>query len=252
MKFTTLFIFLNLFCFYGFNQINELDKNGEKHGKWTKNYPNSTTPMYVGTFKHGKPIGTFTYYHPNNKVKAIIKHAENSSRSEAYMYHENKNLMAYGIYMNQKKDSVWTYYSPEGDLSYKETYKNDVLNGKKVIYYIPEIRGQNTTQVMSEKNYENGVLQGATVEYFIDGIKKLEGQYKNGRFDGEVKRYHPNGKIESVQHYSNKVKHGWWITYNESGKEEARTYYRYGEVVEGEALKKLMEKYKEKGINPNK
>jgi antitoxin component YwqK of YwqJK toxin-antitoxin module len=231
-------------------EVNQKDAQGRKQGKWVKYHEGMNTPAYVGEFKNDKPVGTFTYYYPSTKVKAIIKH-EPSGRSEAFFYYENKNLLGHGIYRDQKKDSVWTHYSPEGNLSYKETYKNDLLHGVKTIYYIPERIEDRRVEIMREETYTEGVLHGPVREYFQGGGKKMEANYVDGRPNGAVRRYHPNGKVENLERYKNRLRHGWWINYDPNGKEIARTYYLDGRPIEGQELEKHLELLKKHGIGPN-
>jgi antitoxin component YwqK of YwqJK toxin-antitoxin module len=223
-----------------FAQVNQVDSKGRKQGEWIKYYESSNVPKYKGQFKNDKPVGKFVYYYPSSKIKSVVIHEENSPRSEAYFYHENKELLAFGIYNNQKKDSVWTHYGPSGRISFKE-----------ITYYVPELVHDKTVEVMREANYENGRLNGPVVEYFPGGVKKLEGKYKEGRFDGVAKRYHPNGRLMILERWKNRRKHGWWISYDGTGKETGRTYYYQGGKIEGKELKKMMEKFKEEGVNPN-
>jgi len=232
-------------------QVNQVDSQGRKQGEWVKYHERSKVPKYTGQFKNDQPVGKFIYYYPSSKLKSIVIHEEDSPRAEAYFYHENKNLLSFGIYMNQKKDSVWTHYGPSGRISFKETYKNDVLHGKRITYYVPELVHDKTVEVMREANYENGRLNGPVVEYFPGGVKKLEGEYKEGKFDGIAKRYHPNGKLMILERWKNRRKHGWWVSYDSSGKETGRTYYFEGDKVEGKDLERMMKKFKEEGINPN-
>lgn len=244
-------LMISFLPFAFFAQVNQVDSKGRKQGEWVKYYESSNVPKYKGEFKNDKPIGKFVYYYPSSKIKSIVIHDEDSPRSEAYFYHENKELLAFGIYMNLKKDSVWTHYGPSGRISFKETYKNDVLHGKRITYYVPELLQDRRVEVMREANYENGRLNGPVVEYFPGGTKKLEGTYKDGRFDGIAKRYHPNGKLMILERWKNRRKHGWWVSYDASGKETGRTYYYQGEKIEGEKLKNMMEKFEAEGINPN-
>jgi len=134
-----LFTFFFLFSvgFSSFGQINQVDEQGRKQGEWVRTYDDSETIRYKGQFKDGKPVGKFVYYYPNNKIRSIITHDDNSNRSEAYFYHLNEKLIAHGIYHNQKKDSVWTHFLPTGHYSYTETYKNGKLNGERITFYGP-------------------------------------------------------------------------------------------------------------------
>ena len=247
------FIFMTLFALSNLatSQVNETDEKGRKHGEWVKMYERSTVPRYKGQFEHGEPVGKFVYYYPSSKIQTIIIHNDNSDRSEAYFYHENQELLAFGIYRGQEKDSVWTHYRPTGHLSFKETYKDGKLHGLKTTYYGPEAAEGEKIIVLSKTMFKNGRAHGEVVEYFPDGRKKMEGVYVEGAFDGQVKRYHPNGRMMILERWKDRQKHGWWITYDLSGKERARSYFLHGKKLKGEKLKAYMQKLKAEGINPN-
>lgn len=234
-----------------FAQTNQTDAQGRKHGEWIVFHEGSSVPRYKGQFNHGKPIGKFVHYYPSTIVKSIILNEENSDRSAAYFYHENKTLLAFGIYLSQNKDSVWTHYRPTGDLSYKETYKHGELNGLRTTYYGPEAGEGDRAIVLRECMYKNDRAHGEVREYFPDGIVKLSGKYNQGVFDGEVKKYHPNGKVMILERWKNRQKHGWWITYDLNGKEAGRAYFLHGKRLEGAKLENYMNDLKENGINPN-
>jgi antitoxin component YwqK of YwqJK toxin-antitoxin module len=246
-----------LFLILGFSfglsaQVNQVDAKGRKQGEWVKYYESSKVPQYIGQFKDDKPVGKFTYYYPNNKIKAIVIHDEKSGRSESFMYHENKQLMAHGIYRNMKKDSIWSHYGPSGRISFQETYKDDVLHGKKTIYYVPEDPLDKRAIVAQEMNFVNGRLHGENKEYFPDGKLKKEATYVEGVYDGVVKHYHPsNGRLHLEERWKNRMKHGWWMTYDANGKELGRTYYFKNSVYEGEKLKRHLENCKKRGVHPN-
>lgn len=248
----TVIVCFTAMTFAAYGQINQTDAQGRKHGEWIKKYENSTVAKYKGQFEHGEPVGKFVYFYPSNKVKTIVIHDEDSDRAEAYFYHENKELLAFGIYRGQKKDSVWTHYRPTGHLSFKETYENGELNGLKTTYYGPETTPGEGVLVLSKTMYKDGRAHGEMIKYFPDGKVQVRGRYKEGAFDGQLKRYHPNGAVMILERWKDREKHGWWITYDQSGQEEGRAYFRHGERLEGEELKKYMQKLKEKGINPNK
>ena len=248
MRFLYILFFFIPFTLFGQNQT---DSKGRNQGEWVKYYENSNVPMYKGQFIDNKPTGKFVYYYPSSKIKAIVNHDIKTGRSESYMYHENKNMMAFGIYKNQKKDSVWTHYGPSERLSFKETYKNDVLRGKKTIYYVPEDPYDKRVEVAQEMNFENGRLNGEAKDYFPGGAIKKECIYKEGVYDGSVKHYHPTGGVSLVERWKDRQKHGWWMTYNTQGKEIGRTYYYNGKILEGDFLKRHLARMKKEGINPN-
>lgn len=250
MKYWIVLFFLGLHTF-NWAQLNQTDSKGRKQGEWAKTYPNSRVYQYKGQFKDDKPIGTFTYFYPNTKVKAVIKHDANSNRSVAYMYHDNGEIMSYGIYRDMKKDSVWLNFGPSGRLSNTETYRADSLHGPKTVYFVPEDPNDKTQRVASVYNYVNGKVDGSFIEYYDNGVTKKTGKFVNNRREGEWITYEPTGKRMMLERFKNGVKHGWFIAYDAAGNEANRVYYYHGKLVEGEALKELLQQMKERGINPN-
>ncbi|HLW38836.1 MAG TPA: hypothetical protein VL021_00925 [Brumimicrobium sp.] len=240
---------------YSFSQLNQVDAKGKKQGEWVKYYDGTefaNVVRYKGQFKDDKPFGKFIYYYPSKKIRAIIVHDPNGIRSEAYLYHEeNEALAAHGIYKNGKKDSVWTNFLPSGHYSSTETYKNDELDGEKIIFYGPEVTIDKVKLVLRKDHYKDGRLNGPFVEYFPDGVLKGEGVYKEGALDGLVKRYHPNGRLLFEERWKNRKKHGLWKTFDEDGKELGRKYYNNGVSLEGKKLDAYLQDLKSKGISPN-
>lgn len=232
-------------------QVNQVDSKGRKQGPWQKKYDKINVLQYKGQFKDDKPVGTFTYYYESNKVKAIIKHDDNSNRSVAYYYHENGSLMSHGIYRNEKKDSIWVIFGPSERISSAETYENGVLNGKKVVYFVPPDINDKSRIPSAIFNYENGVLNGEYQEFHSNTVKKKVGQYVNGKKHGIWYEYYINGKPFHLYRYKNGIKHGWSISYDETGKEQYKAYFYYGRHLEGKALKEKMEQLKKLGVNPN-
>ena len=230
---------------------NQTNAKGEKQGKWREYYENSKVPKYEGEFNNGKPTGTFTYYYPNKVLKSVMVFDKNPDISRCTMYDEKGKKNAYGKFYKKEKDSVWTYFSPPGFVSYKETYRNGILHGEKLIFYPPANERSTAQQIFQQFYYVNGVLEGPVKEFFPDGKLKMEGVYKNDKLHGEVKKYHPNGNVFFIERYKNGKRHGWWSTHNESGKETARVLFQNGQELKGRLQKKKLEELKAKGISPN-
>lgn len=241
-----------LICFQtSYTQVNQKDSKGRKQGVWQKNYPKSNAFEYKGQFKDDKPVGTFYYYYPSTKVKAIIKHDANSTRSACVMYQESGVILAQGIYRNQLKDSVWMNYGPSGRLSYKETFKNGKLNGMKTIYYVPEEIADKRTLVARTEMYLNDVLNGEVIEYFESGVIKSKSKYENGKIVGIMVINHPNGKPMVQERYKYGNRHGWCIGYDVNGVETGRKYFKFGRELTGEELENWINECKSKGRSPN-
>ena len=92
---------------YGQNLV---DKEGRKTGHWKVAYPNGKT-LYEADFVEGQPVGEMLRYYENGAVKARMHFEAGGQRSVARLYYQNGKLAAEGLYVNQQKDSVWTYYS---------------------------------------------------------------------------------------------------------------------------------------------
>ena len=234
-----------------FGQINQKDAKGRKQGVWSKTYPRSKAIEYTGQFKDDKPVGIFNYYYLSSKKKAIIVHEEGTGRSVATFYHETGGVMSKGIYRNLKKDSVWLNYTPSGRLSSSETYKNDLLDGKLILYYLPEDISDKSLIVSSTCMYIKGLREGECLEYFINGVLKSKGNFKANKKNGIWESYHTNGQKMNVIRYKDGVQHGWASTHNTAGKETVRHYYYYGRLLEGKELTEKMEQFKALGIDPN-
>lgn len=230
---------------------NLTDSKGRKQGPWSKTYPGTKVIQYKGEFKDDVPVGTFTYYYENAKVKAIIKHGEGAKRSEAFFYHDNSKLMSYGIYRNQKKDSIWLNFGPSGRLSSSETYVNDVLHGKMTIYYIPEDPNDKSQKVAEVRNYVDGKLDGEYVEYFNTGVVKKKGKYSMGKKIGVWEQYNLGGKRNIQERFKDGMLHGWCYAYDDTGKLVGKQYYYNNKRLQGKELDAKLEYFKKNGIDPN-
>lgn len=234
---------------YAQDEYNQVDSRGRKQGPWRKQYDGINQWQYVGQFKDDKPIGLFTYYYENSKVKAKINHGEGAGRSVAIFYHENGHVMSTGIYRNMQKDSIWTNYGPSGRLSTKETYKNDVLHGQTVVFFVPEELEDKTQRVSEIYNYSNGLIEGEYKRYFENGQLMLKGNYVNNVREGSWTEYHVNGKRAAYYNYSKGLLNGWQMLYDTKELLKDRVYYYQGRLLEGEELEKYLQLLKENGKN---
>jgi len=229
---------------------NVTDANGLKQGPWAKIYPGTKVYQYKGQFKNDKPVGVFTYYYQSSKLKAIVKHIDGTNRSEAIYYHENGLVMSKGIYKDLKKDSVWMNFGPSGRLSNKETYKNDLLEGKKTVFYVPEDLDDKSQRVMSVSYYKEGKMDGEYVEYFEGGSPKVKGAYVMDRKSGLWVSYDVGGFKMTEETFRNGLKHGWCMAFDESGKVVGKQYYLDGRHIQGKELETRLNQIKHNSSQP--
>jgi antitoxin component YwqK of YwqJK toxin-antitoxin module len=229
-----------------FSQQNEVDAKGKKQGVWKKYIPNTKLLDYEGTFKDDIPVGEFIYYFKSGKIKSKMFFKENGTICYSTIFHEDENNfpMASGKYIQKLKDSVWNYWGPSGRISMKESFKNGVLHGKKIIYYVPEVVNDKSVIVAQELNYDDGELEGEQKEFFNNGVLKSSIYYKKGLIEGEVITNSPSGIIAMKDNFIHGVKEGWCYAYDENGAELSKVYYKSGVRLTDKQAEEYLEKLK--------
>ena len=232
-------------------EINLKDKEGRKQGLWLKYWDESKSALqYKGAFIDDLPVGQFWYYYPKGEIRAIIEHV-NARRSYVSYYFENKEVMSEGMYIDQKRDSIWINYNQQGLTVSMEKYRKGKLNGKKVMFYLQNQIEQGETRMLSETYYVDSLKSGSYREFFSSGNIKLMGQFELGLPAGIWRKY--NTKEQQIQsyHYKNGLKHGWVYNYNENGERLISTLYKKGNLLTGKEKSKYLEACKLNGIDPN-
>jgi antitoxin component YwqK of YwqJK toxin-antitoxin module len=132
------------------------------------------------------------------------------------------------------KQGEWKSYFPNGQLAEVKTFKNDTLNGLHVGYtpdgqfQIKEIFYMGT-KIDTFKLYLNGDLnilefrdstgmRQGTTKVYVDNSLSQVGHYRDNKMHGEWKLYHlKNQKLKIIYEYTNGVKSGKWIYFNNNG-----------------------------------
>ena len=177
----TLFIVFSItaLSFLAQNYLNLTDSEGKKQGLWIKRDQNDFI-QYIGNFKNDTPVGEFRYYYPykDTFIRSVINFIPNSNVAWCRNYHLNKQILSEGKFVNQKKDSIWTFLSIDGITVCKEFYSDDKRNGMSVNFYP-------SGKIFSETIYKDDKKNGASKEYYEDGKIKTEGLYADGEKDGK-------------------------------------------------------------------
>ena len=227
LKQTSIFIFFVLFCLSGMSQnqtqINSKDDLGRKQGYW-KSFDEMGYLKYEGNFKNDIPIDTFKYYYTDGKMRALSVFYDEGKQSHTKLFHRNEKLMAEGNYLNQKKDSIWKYYSEyDGVLLSEEIYKNNQKDGLWRQFFP-------NGNVAEEINYKNDLEEGEWKQYYTDGAKKLEGFYEHGLKEGLIQMFYPDGQVETAGTYLHSLKDGVWKSFSEDGKIIKEENYQSGKL----------------------
>lgn len=158
---------------YEINRIMSLDKNYEA----TKSKYNIDVQI----------SGTIESYYDNGKKRAVVSYVDRyvvekneeekedkltkaSREGEKTSYYETGRVYSKGAFNKNGAHGVLNYYNKKGVLIKLETYKNGLLNGKYV-------------------------------EYFVDGTIKVKGAYALGAKSGVWQEFNPSGEKVSQNKY---------------------------------------------------
>ncbi len=221
--------------------INVTDVNGLRQGVWRKKYPNGN-PAYEAFFKNNKPTGNLKRYFDEGGIAAHLLYGDLSTYATAKIYNKAGTVIAFGYYLENKKDSLWFYYSDNskiveneaiinnknvkirGKVHYKigeERYKNGVLHGISRDFYP-------SGKILEERQFNNGVEEGVCRKYFPNGRKQVVVNIKNDKMHGNSLSFFKSGRIETMGQYSNGLKNGKWTIYEEDGTVKQIITYKNG------------------------
>ncbi len=231
-------------------RINITDQQGRKQGHWIRKYPNENM-MYDGIFKDDHPVGEFRRYFENKSLKSLLTYSQDGKESNAIIYHPNGNISSKGLYIDQMKEGKWQFFSAftKDYLIAEETYSKNLKNGPSIKFY-PD------STIAEKLFFVNNVKQGEWVQYYPDKTVCLKTNYLNGKINGKFEVWSENGKIELSGQYKNDAKEGQWIIYNDDGTIKYKLEYRLGIAkdnqldIDGSAYLDSLEKNKGKIADP--
>ncbi len=232
----TVVLFIATLVFGQNDTLNQVDNMGLKQGFWVKKYPNGKT-LYEGQFKDGKPVGIMKRYYESGELRAKMFYPENSEYINTTFFYDDGEIAAEGRYYQEKKDSLWKYYSfYTGTITSTEVYNKGVKNGIEKKYYP-------NGQVSEETEWVNNAKHGIWNQYFDDGVKKLKTSYSFNNMNGSYTLYWPNGNIFILGHYVDNKRHGNWTFFTEEGKKKFEILYKFGKAENEEELIKQNQEF---------
>jgi antitoxin component YwqK of YwqJK toxin-antitoxin module len=141
-----------------------------------------------------------------------------------------KIILTDGFYYKEFSDIKYT--GPVIELlvgstsSKKSIYVGEMVNGEKDGKWT---RWNINGRKKSEDNYKNGRPDGESLYYWNDGSILSIGVWKEGRQIGEHRKYFENGELNKITHYdSNGLYHGKSISWWENGKPFIERTYIHG------------------------
>ena len=210
--FKALPVSILLFCFLAIQGQNLVDEEGRKTGHWRVEYPSGKT-LYEADFEEGQPVGEMVRYYERGAVKARMVFEPGAERTHVRLFYENGKPSAEGLYIDQAKDSVWTYFSEyDGSVRIRESYRDGKLDGISRSYYPGG-------KVSEEVEWKQGVKEGSWKQYYENGVTRLSGKYKNNLLNGDYEVYFTNSTIKIRGTYSDSKSQGTWHYYDDAGNE---------------------------------
>lgn len=211
LTFALFIVFTAVAAGQGNDDLNKTDQQGKKQGHWIKKYPNGTV-MYEGTFRNDKPVGEFRRYNSDSKLKSVLIYSPDSREADATIYHPNGFISSKGKYIDQLKEGKWKFFSSaiNGYMINEETYLKNTRHGLSMRYY-PD-------STLAEKvNYVNGRKEGEWLQYHPNGKLFLRAYYVNGELNGKFESWFDNGKPEYSGNYKRNMRDGKWKVYSAKG-----------------------------------
>ncbi len=235
-NFAILLFCLSIGAINAQEKVNQTDAQGRKHGLWKKYHENEQL-RYIGRFDHGVEVDTFKFYFEDGNLKA-----KNYFRKKgvvySWQYGGENQLAAEGLYIDTKRDSVWTFYDIDGNLLSREAYLNDLKHGESITYFD---NGRKAEII----NYKKGKREGAWRQNYETGKPKSKGTYVNDVLEGEVTYFYANGKPRIKGQYRKGKMHGNWYFFDEFMQIEKKEEWRYGQQIKDEEDKPKEEEIKE-------
>lgn len=208
--FTFIFTIILTFA-HAQKPVNQFDKDGKRHGIWTKNYHNTDQKRYEGKFDHGKEIDTFNYYtlaNGKSVLSAIKVFNANDSIAEVAFFTSKKKLISKGRMNGKRYIGEWVFYHKNSDAVMITEHYNDAgnLNGERTVFYKDGTIAEKTT-------YKDGKLDGESKWYSESDILLRQCVYANDQLHGKTINYDSEGQITSEGNYIKDKKSGIWKYY---------------------------------------
>lgn len=187
--------------------INRLDKNGHKQGRWKFFYDDGNIKL-EGIYRNDKRNGYFKEYDEKGMLVNISKYVDDILQEEA------PELVKLDV-----KTDYFTNGKPKTVASYKgnipEGIRRDYDTTGRVIAAFTYINGKIVAEGIID---DEGIKDGLWKEFYIDGQLRSEGLYNFGKRVGKWRFYHQNGSIEQEGNYNNLGNtEGQWKWYFDNG-----------------------------------
>jgi antitoxin component YwqK of YwqJK toxin-antitoxin module len=219
--------------------LNKYDAAGKKTGVWETYYQNGKVKSH-GTFKDGHPVGELLKYYPGGILQATMKFDEAGRTSYVILYYEAGYPAAEGKFIDQKKDSVWNYFSAyDKRKAVSESYKMGKKDGVSFKFY-PD------GKISEYLEWQEDLKHGKWEQYYENGQVRLTGVYNTGMQNGIFISYNADSSLSISGSYVNDVMDGVWTYYNETGELDLTVEYKNGKMLPNPEMERRNEEFSKK------
>ena len=243
------------------------NKDGYKDGKFISYY-NSGSVSEESNWKAGVKEGTQINYYPDGKISKSTSYKNGEEDGYVKDYYANGTMSSEGWRVEGNRQQQYLYYNVVGDLTTKEYFQNEELNGyseflepgnKASIEYFYKTgwlkrltQFDTTGKPLSENIFEKGngpiiykypngkhssegsyqyyMLNGPYTYYFFDGSLSATSFYKNDQRDSIYKSYYYGGILRTEGKFNSGLKVGKWKYYYSNGKIREEENYIAGNL----------------------
>ena len=157
-------------------------------------------------------------HYPNGKIKSEIEYRFGKENGKMIYYDENYGTKTLEIHMKKgKKDGKLTRYFANGNIETEAIYKNDIQEGKEIVY---DIRGNKIV----ETTFLHGVKNGPYISWHEKEMIREKGNFLNDKFDGQWLYYDERGVLVGEGNFSKG--NGILISYDSSGNLSRKSTYK--------------------------
>lgn len=224
-------ITLTSLSYFSFSQniVNQFNKDGERHGYWSKDFDGTKEKRYEGNFDNGKEIGLFKYFKLDNK-KSVLSATKlfntEDNKAEVKFFTSKGKLVSEGLMDGTLFIGKWIYYHKNNDGILKTEHYNNMgeSHGESVTFF--------ENNVIAEKlQYQNGKLHGLCEWYTKNGNLFKSSEFKNDELDGLTKTYNDKGELVIQGNYKSDLRTGVWKYFENGQITEERLYDDNGRWV---------------------
>ena len=198
------------------NRIYFYEENG-KEIEWWINGKNTIAHLFRGEING--PVKSWRTYNDETLITTINFCNKKKCNGE-YVWRDEKNRIIFKeSYKNDLLNGKCSTYYKNGKLKTEADMKDNKIDGKFCIYY-------DTGIMKSITNYRNGKKHGNYEQFFSTGQKEITASYVNGKLNGEYILYNDKGKIINQIEYKNGLRDGITKMFDQEGRLEIENMYK--------------------------